>query len=99
MSLTLFETFRQLDPNVKFTDGTIVETAASILARIDRCDPAEYVLMSDAVGRFVIYRLDFSGRAMFPPVYVEAKSDAPHGTLAAILPKPRDFGASLHGFV
>lgn len=77
----------------------MVDTAGAILVRIDRSDPTEYVLMSDAAGRFVIYRLDVSGRAMFPAAYVEAKTDAPRGTLAAILHKPRDFGPGLHGFV
>jgi len=99
MSLTLFETFRQIDPYVRFTDGTCIATAGAILESIDPSDPAEYVMMADGIGRLLIYRLDIRGRVVFPPVYAEEKTSAPPGTLAAILPKRRDFGPIIHGFV
>jgi hypothetical protein len=99
MSLSLFETFRQIDPYVRFTDGTSIATAGAILESIDPSDPTEYVMMSDGIGRLLIYRLDVSGRVIFPPVYVEEKTAEPRGTLAAILPQRRDFGPAIHGFV
>jgi hypothetical protein len=99
MSLTLFETFRQIDPYVWFTDGASLATAGAILESLDRSDPTEYVMMADGVGRLLIYRLDVRGRVIVPPVYVEEKIAAPRGTLAAIRPQRRDFGPGMHGCV
>ena len=98
MSLTLFETLNQIDPYVKLNDGTRIATVKKLLTCVDPSDPAEYVLTADAVGRFIIYRLDIHGRATSPPCYVEEKSGALRGAIAPAQVPP-NFGAPLHGFV
>jgi hypothetical protein len=98
MSLSLFETFCQIDPYVRFNDGARVTTAGQIRLMADPSDTTEYVLGTDGSGRLVVYQLSLRGYAVFPPAFVEEKSsDQP--VVTDPIRKRSDFAAGFHGFL
>jgi hypothetical protein len=76
MSLTLQETFRQIDRFVNLSDGLAVRPVAEWMMMIDPSDPTEYVLSVDGMGQLMIHQLDLRGWAISPPAFVEQKKGA-----------------------
>ena len=98
MSLTLFETFSQIDPYVRFNDGVHVISAGEIRTMADPADLTEYAIGSDGSGRLVVYRLNLRGAAVLPPAYIEEK-DRERRTLTDSVANRADFAAGFHGFL
>jgi hypothetical protein len=95
---TLFDTLRQIDPFVQLNDGHTIQTVQARLREINPFDLPEFVIRVDGVGRLMVFRLDWRGCIIHPPILVEQKSADPLPDAAAI-PNSGKFGHSMVGFV